>query len=405
MSQKLISLNADLKKLRDNGFEIEVRGTYLLVHHVPYVTGDKVVAYGTLVSDLVLVNDKTAPPKPHTIYFIGEYPCNKQGNPIKVLEHNNGTKTLMDNLIVDRSFSSKIVENGAKRDYRDYFEKIVTYVGIISASAKAIDPKATARTYKVIIDDDEDSVFEYFDTASSRAEISAITQKLAVEKVAVIGLGGSGSYTLDQMAKIPVKEIHLFDGDVFHQHNAFRSPGAISAKDLEKQPKKVQYFKGVYSKMHKGIKAHPYHVVKSNLSELDEMSFIFIAIDNGEAKKVIVDYLIERQIPFIDVGMGVNINEEDLSIYGQVRVTAGAAENYDHIGKKIDFSAEESDNEYNRNVQIADLNALNAILAVTQWKRMRGFYWNNDFNYSNVFVISANEIINGDTVDASGNQV
>jgi hypothetical protein len=33
---------------------------------------------------------------------------------------------------------------------------------------------------------------------------------------------------LDFTAKTHVKEIHLFDGDTFFQHNAFRAPGAAN---------------------------------------------------------------------------------------------------------------------------------------------------------------------------------
>ncbi len=395
MSQKLISLNPDLKKLRDEGFQIEIKGTYLVVHNIPYVNSDKEIQKGVLVTDLVLVNDKTSAPKPHTIYFIGDQPCNKEGEFLK-LQNSEGKQNLIGDIVVDRSFSRKIVENGQMRDYRDYYEKITTYYDLVSSSAKSINPKVTAQTYQVIKDDDDDTVFQYYDTASSRAEISAITQKLSLERIVIIGLGGSGAYTLDQIAKVPIREIHLYDGDIFHQHNAFRSPSAISATELEKQPKKVKYFKKIYSRMHKGIVDHPYNVVEDNVHELNDKEFVFICIDDGEAKKIIIDHLIKQKIPFIDVGMGVNINENDLSIYGQVRVTAGTAEKNDHIDKKIDFSVEESDNEYNRNIQIADLNALNAIMAVIQWKRMFGFYWCKEIVHSSVFVVSANEIINED---------
>jgi tRNA A37 threonylcarbamoyladenosine dehydratase len=50
-------------------------------------------------------------------------------------------------------------------------------------------------------------------------------------------MGGTGSYILDLVAKTAVMEIHLFDGDDFNQHNAFRAPGAASLEDLEKHMK------------------------------------------------------------------------------------------------------------------------------------------------------------------------
>ena len=55
---------------------------------------------------------------------------------------------------------------------------------------------------------------------------------MALKKIIILGLGGTGSYILDLVAKTPVKEIHLYDGDTFYQHNAFRSPGAPSSDEL-----------------------------------------------------------------------------------------------------------------------------------------------------------------------------
>src|SRR5206468_8262918 len=52
MSPGLISRNPDLKRLRDEGFEIEVHNGYLLIGHVPYVKAGKQVDYGTLASHL-----------------------------------------------------------------------------------------------------------------------------------------------------------------------------------------------------------------------------------------------------------------------------------------------------------------------------------------------------------------
>jgi tRNA A37 threonylcarbamoyladenosine dehydratase len=80
----------------------------------------------------------------------------------------------------------------------------------------------TAKTFTVVDAEEEETVFKYIDTASSRAEINLIARKLELGKIAIVGLGGTGAYVLDLVAKTPVREIHLFDGDTFFQHNAFR---------------------------------------------------------------------------------------------------------------------------------------------------------------------------------------
>ena len=52
MSQQLINLSPDLKRLRDEGIEIEIKDAYLLIHHVPYLNSASEIKYGILVSDL-----------------------------------------------------------------------------------------------------------------------------------------------------------------------------------------------------------------------------------------------------------------------------------------------------------------------------------------------------------------
>ena len=73
-------------------------------------------------------------------------------------------------------------------------------------------------------------------------ELSPTTRDGLLGAVAIAGPGGTGSYVLDLVAKTPVRDIHLFDGDSFMSHNAFRAPGAASLEELRALPKKVDYF-------------------------------------------------------------------------------------------------------------------------------------------------------------------
>lgn len=196
---------------------------------MPYRNAAGEVAYGTLVSDLLLQGDATAPPtNDHVARLIGDPPYGTDGAPMEKLILDQSPQQIEDGLATNVSFSRKVYENGTARDYVDYYEKVITYIGDISAPAVALDESATAIAHPVVPDEDADSVFNYIDTATARAGISAASEKLRVEKIAIVGLGGSGSYILDYLAKTPVKEIHLYDGDGFYQHNAFRSPGGPS---------------------------------------------------------------------------------------------------------------------------------------------------------------------------------
>lgn len=287
--------------------------------------------------------------------------------------------------MVDRQFSSKPTDG-----YRNYHHKMATYSTLISGQAKALDPSITAQNYKVIDEAEEDSVFHYAETASGRAGITATREKLKCGPVAIIGLGGTGGYILDFVAKTPVKEIHLFDGDRFLQHNAFRSPGAPSRKALEAAPVKSTYFSDIYSNMRRNIFAHD-HVTASSAKELREMAFAFVAVDNGPARKLIVEKLREFGVPFIDVGMGAL--EDEGSLIGQLRVTTCTDPDTDQILSRIPFG-DGGDNDYSRNIQIAEINALNAALAVIKWKKTLGFYRDLERENLSYYQIDGNYIIN-----------
>src|SRR5712671_6958555 len=62
MSAELIARNPDLKRLRDEGYLVAIRGSSLLVREVPYVTERREVKRGILVSPLDLAGDITIRP-------------------------------------------------------------------------------------------------------------------------------------------------------------------------------------------------------------------------------------------------------------------------------------------------------------------------------------------------------
>ncbi|MEC4813349.1 MAG: ThiF family adenylyltransferase [Scytonema sp. PMC 1069.18] len=392
MSQQLINHSFDLLRMRNEGYDIEVRSNYLIVKNVPYVNSNKEIKLGTLVSELSLAGDITVTPGTHVAYFSGDHPCNKDGSEISKIKHNSNHQQLAQNLVVHHSFSSKPL-NG---NYKDYYEKMTTYIAIISSPAQSLDSGVTAKTFPLIESREEESVFNYIDTASTRAGINALTKKLEMEKIAIVGLGGTGSYVLDLLAKTPVKEIHLFDGDKFLQHNAFRSPGAPSVDELRTGLHKVFYYTNLYSKMRKSIFPNPVFIDASNIAQLDRMNFVFLCLDKGGAKRLIVEKLEEFGIPFIDVGIGLNLVDD--ALLGVMRVTTSTVEQRDRVSDKsrIPFSDGDDNNEYSRNIQIADLNALNAALAVVKWKKLCGFYVDLEKEHHSTYTIDGNMLTNED---------
>jgi len=378
--------------LRDEGYDIEIRSGHLLVKGVPYVNAQKQLKRGTLVSKLTLANDATVKPDGHVAFFVGEYPCDQNGAPIARIHNQSEKKQLGENLIIDHTFSAKPLDG----PYENYHAKMTTYVAILSGPAQVIDSAWSAKTFPVIQATEEESIFKYIDTASSRYEVAAVSAKLALERVAIIGLGGTGSYVLDLVAKTHVREIHLFDGDIFSQHNAFRSPGAPSGEELEEKLSKTVYFERIYSRMRRGVFSHPVYVDSTNVDELRGTNFVFLCLDSGNAKKLIVEKLEEFALPFADVGMGVFLT--DAALGGILRVTTSTVEKREHVAGKnrIFFSDGDAHNEYNTNIQIADLNALNAALAVVKWKKLFGFYHDFENEHYSTYTIDGNKLINED---------
>ena len=386
MSRTLVGRSPDLQRLRDEGYEVDVVSNYLVIRHVPYVTSGREVAYGTLVSELTTSGETTARPSDHVAWFVGSVPCDEHGQELTKILSQKIENRLAEGLVASCSFSSKPPEG-----YPDYYEKMTSYVGMLQMHAQAINPAVTAQTCKPVPTIEDESVFRYIDSSSSRARIVAVTEKLEAPKVVIIGLGGTGAYILDLVAKTPVQSIHLYDGDRLRTHNSFRTPGAASLVQLNAAPTKVEYLRGIYDAMHRRITAHPVHVDETNIDELGDATFVFIAIDNGPAREFITTKLHEFQVPFIDVGMGIGQKEDSLE--GILRVTASDAAHRDHVHHRVPFTDDAGD-LYEQNIQIADLNMLNAALAVIKWKKMFGFYWDFESEYHSTYTIDGNHLLN-----------
>ena len=369
MQLKQTDLDASIQRLIEEGYEIEMRQQHFLVHSVPYVKFDKTVDVGVIACPCPNPTVTSKPPD-HTVWFIGGAPSNPDGTPLGVVNHSNATN-LGDGIFANHYFSNK--PENIQNFPNNYYEKIVHYVTFMQNAARAIDNNVNARTGLPFRSRNENAVFKYGDYSSMRSGIYAISQKLEKHRIAIIGLGGTGGYILDQIAKTPVREIHLYDDDVFGQHNAFRAPGAPTFETLEKKLQKVDYFKALYEPMRNGIHTHPYRVTIESIGELKDYDFVFVAVDNGDSRKLISTFLKDNGIPFIDVGMGINKEEETLSLYGGCRTTFVTPNKNDHI-HLIPVSNEAGNDLYRQNIQVADLNAMNALLAVIKWKQHSGFY-------------------------------
>lgn len=390
MSTTRLSRSPDLERLREEGYEVYVHRTgYLVLDHVPYVTAQRAVMRGRLVTALEMDGDATVPPKDHVVVWAGDAPCDAEGRPLR-LGGGVAHTVLAEDFVVDRTFSSKPAGG-----YPDYYAKMTRYALAISGPAALLEPGATAMTFDHVEEpDDDDSPFEYVDSSATRSRITALMDKLRLSRVVIVGCGGTGSYILDLVAKTPVGLIDVYDADRFRQHNAFRSPGAAAKEELRGGPNKAEYFAAKYRAMHKNVVGHPYTLDEETIEELVGADFVFIAIDRGTAKRRIIERLEQLAIPFIDVGMGVAADESALG--GIVRVTSSVPGRPMTDRGRVSLADPDPNNDYRVNIQIADLNMLNAALAVIRWKKTFGFYRDLALEHNAIYVIDQNEIINED---------
>lgn len=290
-------------------------------------------------------------------------------------------------VVVQRSFSNKPKDTGA---FPDHFAKIESYVAIISGPA--IEKfGVTPYTFRADKTDVVDPIFKLQDTLTSRAGIAELNDRFAEEKIAIIGLGGTGAFLLDYAVKARIPQIVGFDGDDFHVHNAYRSPGKLDEAELGR--KKADVYQARYEPFRHGLRLKPAYITNESAEEFNGVTFAFVCVDKGSSRSEIFDLLIKLGIPFIDVGMG--LKRKDGAINGMMRVTHFPPETAcELIGKGLTEMADSAENLYRDNIQIGELNALNACLAMVRYKQLRNFYRSDEPIVHDLFEIADMSIVN-----------
>jgi hypothetical protein len=377
MFLELANHNEDLRQLLEKGYAITEDHGYIVVRDIPYLDSNTRCQIGAIVSTISDIDGKKVKPHDHQIFFAGSHPCQLDGTPIKGLGGGPTNLALASSpdVVVQRSFSNKLMtKTGTLRDYKDFFEKIEHYVTIISGPAQekcGVKPY----TFRLVEETPTKSVFTFRDTLTSRAQMVDLSAKFADDVVAIIGLGGTGSYILDFLVKTPVSEIRGFDPDDFHVHTAYRSPGKLSDGELGKN--KVEVYRSRYENFREGLCFEPKYIEAQSLESLKGVTFAFVCVDKGTSRAGIFDLLISNSIPFIDVGMGLNRNRGPID--GTLRATYYSAQEADRLRRlALAELVDDPADEYRIHIQIAELNALNAALAVIKFKQIRGFYFDKD---------------------------
>ena len=250
---------------------------------------------------------------------------------------------------------------------------------IVGAVAKKGSQNAS---YLINNKNTNEELFKIPNTFEDRSGVKFMQDRIREQKVAIIGLGGTGAYLLDLIVKTPVAKIHLCDFDKMNWHNFMRAPGAPTEGEIkyqrQNQFEKVHYYQAKYKHLRLGIKSH---IMRANdqaeftdfLSK-NSIEFAFVCIDqsmdsNSPRQDGVYASLSKAKIPFIDSGVSISLENE------QVRgaVTTSSYQGGD-LGwqQGIPNARVDGDLLGYRNVQLPEVNALAATLAVMEWRRLTG---------------------------------
>lgn len=370
MLENLTALSPDVRRLAAEGYTVAIEDQYLIVDNIPYVSSAGVIGRGAIISPYTEVGGVGKVNGDHTVWFTGTIPCMADGRSLgEAMVADSERKIIADHQVLCR-LSNKPDPIGDMLD--DFYNKMMHYIRKLTSYALAIDASVSASGHGSFHYRQKPSVFFYPNAAIARSGLDAYEKKLEVGKVAIIGAGGTGAFILDAIAKTPASEIHLFDDDVIESHNAFRLPGALTVEQAYSGILKTEYLGQLYGSMRAGISTHPVRIDADNVGLLDECNFVFIAIDDGPSRGVIARYLVSKGIPFIDVGIGVDRVVETIELHGRARVTLITRETA-YLVDSLPVADDHEEGVYN-NIQLAELNGINAMLAVVRYKQYLGFY-------------------------------
>lgn len=382
MSNSLIDHNSDLKSLKDAGYDLELRGAYLIVKNVPYLyDAAGQLAEANMVTSIEFAGNNTTPPSDHTVWWTGKPPFRADGSSMEGdLSCGSWEEgyDIGEGLTAFMQWSRMPLAEGQKRSYIDYDEKITTYIAEVADQADLKYPgvleaaKSGETDSKIALN----SRFKYIDTKTYRYGLKGIEQRIEDEIVAIVGVGGTGSYLMDILAKTNVKEVHLFDKDVLKQHNAFRMCGAAGIEQLGGLCSKVDWYRNTYSPIREdGIFVYSEELTGNSTEILKKFTTVFIAVDNLNVRRDIQATCNELGIYHISIGLGVEVEGEcNDQLGGNVKIETAFRSKHSH--SNIVAPTEKQGQAYG-NVQTSELNMLGAALAVVEWKANVGIYRND----------------------------
>ena len=351
------------------GLDYTIEGDTLTVGPVPYLLKSGAVGHGELICHLEREGQRLRAPSDHTVGWVAEErPHNRGGEALEKLIHNDAPQAWANGMTSICGMSRKARERG----YSDYGEKMFAYARLIA--------RETGKNWRResvgsgVVKDGNNMVDQ--ETGLTRSAIGDMDGLFRKEKLAVIGAGGTGGFIVDMIAKCDVASIDIYDDDIVSQHTQLRWPGVVNRNVVEEHRNKAEYLAQIYaSRTNRNIRGHALRVGGSNLTFFRDKTMVFVAVDRGRDRREILTGLTGMGVNFIDCGIDMRCAADGLTASARVVRTAP----HDDLRKRTELVEKTPDKDagegmYEAAVQTAEVNALNATLAVIAWKQGLGFY-------------------------------
>ena len=361
---------AQLAEVLQAGFDCCVEDDTLTVGPIAYRLASGGIGHGSLICHLNRNGEDIAPPTDHTAAWIGdEVPHQRGGGPMDRLIINQSRNTWSNG-----ETSVCVMSRRRPEPYPNYGQKMLTYARLIAREAVA---GWRAGNPGVIVVKDVNHLVDH-ETGLNRARVGHLNALVAKENVAVIGAGGTGAHIVDLVSKSNVQQIDIYDPDYVSAHTQLRWPGIVERRIVEEKTNKAEYLAALYAKRtNRNIRGHPFAIDKDTLTYLTGKTMVFVAIDNGPARREILTGLADMGLNFIDCG--IDLQGDDGPLTASLRIircqNEQSPEKRSELATLAPGRANVADDDlYAQNIQTGEMNSLNAALAVIAWKQGIGFY-------------------------------
>src|SRR5882724_7276461 len=180
-------------RLLADGYDVALGHGHLVVRQIPYLAADGLRRDGKFILPVDDSGNVVADASgDHRIWFAGEEPRDERGTAL-------GSANPRDIGYGDTArYMLSFKPPGGS--YACLYEKVRHYSRIVRDAARYVDPTVTATpgaAFQVV----EDGLpLVYRDTNTTRAGLTALNNRFRGHTIAIVGVGGTGSYILDQVA-------------------------------------------------------------------------------------------------------------------------------------------------------------------------------------------------------------